>query len=132
MTTKSSVKYHYKRLKHAREGPTVYRERPDSVGGGAYYKKKVLDANKRAAASGARASPSASGEASHPAAAGRKESQTTDVSSPYNEYKRPNKGKMAQQALDKLYEDGKFNHLGARFQPGRAIKANAHAMNLPD
>ena len=41
MTTKSSVKYHYKRLQHAREGPEVYRERPESVGGGPYYKRKV-------------------------------------------------------------------------------------------
>ena len=40
MTTKSSVKYHYKRLKRAREGPKVYRDRPDP-GGGEFYRRKV-------------------------------------------------------------------------------------------
>ena len=39
---------------------------------------------------------------------------------------------MEQRALDKLYADGKFNHLGGCFRPGKAIKPNAHALNLPD
>ena len=84
MITKSSVKYHYKRLAHAREGPKVYRERPEEVGGGPYFKKKVFDARPQK-------DSQKGGKDASIVTLKKKESDTSDISSPYNEYKRSNK-----------------------------------------
>ena len=35
-------------------------------------------------------------------------------------------------ALDKLYEDGKFNHVGGKFKQARPVRSNYLSIGLPD
>lgn len=55
------------------------------------------------------------------------------MSSPYNDKsKQPNEKEIHRKALDKLYEDGKFNHVGGKFKPGRPVRSNYLSIGLPD